>query len=73
MSALVEIRPATVADALALVLRQADREEVEALTGRDPREALVASVERSASAWAGPGGRRAGVPVRRRADDVGRR
>ena len=49
----VEIRPATVADALALVLRQADREEVEALTGRDPREALVASVERSASAWAG--------------------
>ncbi|WP_428659501.1 hypothetical protein [Reyranella sp.] len=53
MSALVEIRPATVADARMLVLRAADREEVEALTGRDPREALVASVERSASAWAG--------------------
>jgi hypothetical protein len=49
----VEIRPATAADALALVLRKADRDEVEALTGRDPREALVASVERSASAWAG--------------------
>ena len=49
----VEIRPATVADALTLVLRQADREEVEALTGRDPREALVESVARSASAWAG--------------------
>ena len=41
-----------VEDALALVLRQADREEVEALTGRDPREALVESVERSAAAWA---------------------
>jgi RimJ/RimL family protein N-acetyltransferase len=53
MSALVEIRPATAADALALVLRRADREEVEALTGRDPHEALVASVERSAAAWAG--------------------
>lgn len=49
----IEIRPATVADAHALVLRAADRAEVEALTGREPREALVASVERSASAWAG--------------------
>ena len=49
----VEIRPAMVEDALALVLRQADREEVKALTGRDPREALVESVERSAAAWAG--------------------
>lgn len=49
----VEIRLATVADAHALVLRAADRAEVEALTGRDPREALVESVERSALAWAG--------------------
>ncbi len=53
MYPLVEIRPATVEDALALVLRQADREEVEALTGRDAREALVESVVRSAAAWAG--------------------
>jgi hypothetical protein len=49
----VEIRPATVADAKALVLRAADREEVDALTGRDPRAVLVESVERSVSAWAG--------------------
>ena len=49
----VEIRAATMADARALVLRAADREEVEALTGRDPRAVLVESVERSASAWAG--------------------
>jgi len=49
----VEIRPATVADAQALVLRRADLEEIEALTGRDPRDVLVESVERSASAWAG--------------------
>jgi hypothetical protein len=53
MSPSVEIRSATVADALALVLRQADCEEVETLTGRDPHEALVESVERSAAAWAG--------------------
>jgi len=53
MYPLVEIRPATVEDAPALVLRQADREEVEALTGRDAREALVESVVRSAAAWAG--------------------
>jgi hypothetical protein len=53
MYPLVEIRPATVEDALALVLRQADREEVEALTGRDAREALVESDVRSAAAWAG--------------------
>jgi hypothetical protein len=50
---LVEIRPATVKDARALEMRRADREEVEALTGRDPREVLVESVERSAMAWAG--------------------
>ena len=49
----VEIRPATAGDAVTLVLRAADREEVEALTGRDPRAVLVESVERSASAWAG--------------------
>lgn len=49
----VEIRPATVDDARTLVLRAADREEVEALTGRDPHEVLVESVARSASAWAG--------------------
>ncbi len=49
----VEIRPATLRDALTLVLRRADREEVEALSGRNPREVLVESVERSSSAWAG--------------------
>lgn len=49
----VEIRPATFRDALTLVLRKADREEVEALSGRDPRAVLVESVERSTSAWAG--------------------
>jgi RimJ/RimL family protein N-acetyltransferase len=49
----IEIRPATFRDALTLVMRKADREEVEALSGRDPREVLVESVERSASAWAG--------------------
>ncbi len=49
----VEIRPATFRDALTLEMRRADREEVEALSGRSPREVLVESVERSASAWAG--------------------
>ena len=49
----VNIRPATFRDALTLELRKADREEVEALTGRNPRAALVESVERSSSAWAG--------------------
>ncbi|MCW5737791.1 MAG: hypothetical protein KIS73_26965 [Enhydrobacter sp.] len=49
----VEIRPATFRDALTLVLRRADREEVEALSGRDPRGVLVESVEKSSSAYAG--------------------
>lgn len=49
----VDIRPATVRDALTLELRRADREEVLALSGRNPREVLVESVERSANAWAG--------------------
>jgi hypothetical protein len=49
----IEIRPATFRDALTLVLRRADREEVEALSGRDPRAVLVESVERSTYAWAG--------------------
>lgn len=49
----VDIRPATLRDALTLVLRRADREEVEALSGRNPREVLVESVERSSEAWAG--------------------
>lgn len=49
----VEIRPATFRDALTLEMRRADRDEVEALSGRTPREVLVASVERSASAFAG--------------------
>jgi hypothetical protein len=34
-------------------MRRADREEVEALSGRNPREVLVESVEKSASSWAG--------------------
>jgi hypothetical protein len=51
----IEIRPATVFDAVQLApnLRAADREEVEALSGRDPMDVLVASVEQSSSAWAG--------------------
>ncbi len=49
----VEVRPATFRDALTLSLRRADRDEVEALTGRDARAVLVESVEKSASAWAG--------------------
>lgn len=49
----VDIRPATEADARALVLRKADREEVEALTGRDPQDVLVESVHTSAKAWSG--------------------
>lgn len=49
----IEIRPASFRDALTLVLRRADREEVEALSGRNPREALVESVEQSSSAWTG--------------------
>lgn len=49
----VTIRPASFRDALILPLRRADRDEVEALSGRNPREVLVESVERSASAWAG--------------------
>jgi hypothetical protein len=53
MSPSVEIRPATLDDARTLVLRRADRAEIEALTGRDPRAVLIESVERSASAWAG--------------------
>jgi len=53
MSPRVEIRPATLADAALLELRAADRAEVAALSGRDPREALAESVERSAMAWAG--------------------
>jgi hypothetical protein len=53
MSPSVEIRPATLADARTLVLRRADRAEIEALTGRDPRAVLIESVERSASAWPG--------------------
>ncbi len=53
MSPSIEIRPATLDDARALVLRRADREEIDALTGGDPQEALAESVARSASAWAG--------------------
>lgn len=53
MSLQVEIRPATLADAAALDLRAADREEVLALSGRDPREVLAESVDRSSMAWAG--------------------
>jgi hypothetical protein len=53
MSPSIEIRPATMADARTLVLRRADREEIDALTGGDPQEALAESVARSASAWAG--------------------
>lgn len=49
----VEVRPATLDDARTLVLRAADRAEVEALTGRDPHAVLAESVERSAMAWAG--------------------
>jgi hypothetical protein len=49
----VEIRPATFRDALTLEMRRADRDEVEAMSGRNPREALVESVENSAKAWAG--------------------
>lgn len=49
----VEIRPATFNDALTLELRRADRDEVEAMSGRNPREALVEAVERSRMAWAG--------------------
>lgn len=50
----VEIRPATVADAehLAPRLHLDDRTEVMAL-GRDPREALITSVGMSGEAWAG--------------------
>ena len=50
---MVEIRPATFRDALVLNMRRADREEVEALSGRDPRAVLVESVEHSTYAWAG--------------------
>lgn len=53
MSPSIEIRPATMADARTLVLRRADREEIDALTGGDPQEALAESVARSSSAWAG--------------------
>lgn len=53
MSPSIEIRPATLDDARRLVLRRADREEIDALTGGDPQEALAESVARSASAWAG--------------------
>lgn len=53
MSRSVEIRPATMDDARRLVLRRADREEIDALTGRDPQAMLAESVARSASAWAG--------------------
>jgi hypothetical protein len=53
MSPEVTIRPATENDALTLVLRAADRAEVEALTGRNPREVLVESVRASSKAWAG--------------------
>lgn len=53
MSPDVQIRPATENDALTLALRKADREEVEALTGRNPREVLVESVKVSQKAWAG--------------------
>jgi hypothetical protein len=35
------------------VLRAADREEIDALTGRDPGAVLAESVARSSSAWAG--------------------
>lgn len=49
----VEVRPATYRDALVLPLRRADRDEIEALTGRNPRAVLVESVEASAKAWAG--------------------
>ncbi len=50
---MIEIRPATLDDAAALVMRAADRAEVEALAGRDPQEVLAESVERSSMAWAG--------------------
>lgn len=53
MSPSVEIRPATFRDALTLELRRADRDEVEAMSGRNPRAVLVESVEKSAKAWAG--------------------
>lgn len=53
MSLAVDIRPATPDDARALVLRAADRAEIDALTGRDPRAVLAESVDRSTSAWAG--------------------
>ncbi len=49
----ITIRPASFRDALILEMRLADREEVEALSGRNPREVLVESVEKSAEAWAG--------------------
>lgn len=52
-SPVIEIRPATFRDALVLPLRRADREEVHALTGRNPREVLVESVRDSAQARAG--------------------
>jgi len=49
----IEIKKATFRDALTLVIRRADRDEIEALSGRNPREVLVESVERSDRAWAG--------------------
>src|SRR6185503_21088417 len=49
----VAIRPATFRDGLTLELRRADRDEVEALSGRNPRALLVESIEQSAMAWAG--------------------
>lgn len=49
----IEIRPAAFRDALTLDMRRADREEVEALSGKNPRDVLVESVEKSAKAWAG--------------------
>lgn len=58
MSPEVTIRPATIEDARSLVLRQADREEVEALTGRDPSGVVAESVAASHKAWAGLAGDR---------------
>lgn len=52
-SPVVEIRPATTADALAIVLRATDLAEAEAWSNDPPAVTITDSIEHSAEAWAG--------------------